>query len=238
MKPMQKQSFGLTLVVAGLGLTACTGTHPAALTEAWPAPPQAEAESTAQRGPYLRATGGLSILPSTDFRSSDAGALQDASASFDPGYAYTFGGGYRLNDAWSVEAEIGYRTNSIDTLRAGGGTVPENGDFASLGFFANARWHLPTQSRLQPYVGLGFGVLEEIDADLGLGPNVDYSDSGLAAQALVGLDYQLSRRWSLQAEGRYLHAFGFDLAAETGAPITYDADYTPISFAIGLTFSF
>jgi opacity protein-like surface antigen len=186
---------------------------------------------------YLRATGGLSLLPGTSLDSSDAGALQQADASFDPGFAYTFGGGYRVTDDWSVEAELGYRTNPIDRVRSTGQTLTE-GDFASLGFFANGIYRVPMAGRLRPYVGLGIGLLEEIDIDLGSGTDVDYSDSALAAQAIVGVDYQLSSQWSLQLEGRYLQSFGQDLAAESGNGVTYDADYQPFSISLGLTWSF
>lgn len=186
---------------------------------------------------YLRATGGLSLLPSTSLDSSDAGALDDADASFDPGFAYTFGGGYRVAKDWSIEAELGYRTNPIDRVRNAGPDVT-GGDFASLGFFANGIYRLPVEGRLRPYFGLGLGLLEEIDIDLGAGSDVDYSDSAFAGQAIVGIDYQLSSRWSVQIEGRYLQSFGQDLTAESGSGIRYDADYQPISLLLGLTWSF
>jgi opacity protein-like surface antigen len=186
---------------------------------------------------YLRAAGGLSVLPSTSLDSADAGALQQANASFDTGYAYTFGGGYRITNDWAVEAEIGYRTNSIDRVRNAGPAITD-GDFASLGFFVNGIYRLPVEGRLRPYVGLGAGYLEEIDIDLGSGANVDYSDSAFAVQAIVGVEYQLASRWALQLEGRYLQAFGQDLAAESGTGIRYEADYQPITLMVGLSWSF
>ena len=186
---------------------------------------------------YLRLNGGLSVLPSTNLDSSDAGALQQAEASFDPGFGYNFAGGYRITDDWAVELEIGYRTNPVDEVRSTGPTITD-GDFSSLGFFANGIYRVPVEGRLRPYVGLGLGLIEEIDIDIGSGSDVDYSDSAVAIQAIAGLDYALSSRWSLQLEGRYMQSFGQDLAAESGSGISYEADYQPLSLLLGVSWSF
>jgi opacity protein-like surface antigen len=228
-----------SLFLAGCAAPAARGTWTTAASPSTAAQQPSVAptsESTSPRA-YLRATGGLSLLPGTDLESGDAGALQQADASFDPGFAYTFGGGYRVADDWSLEVELGYRTNPIDRVRSTGSSINE-GDFASLGFFANARYHLPVETRLRPYVGLGLGLLEEIDIDLGGGTDADYSDSAVAIQAIVGVDYAISSRWAVSLEGRYLQSFGQDLAAESGSGITYDADYRPLSVLLGLSWSF
>ncbi|MCU0867280.1 MAG: porin family protein [Planctomycetes bacterium] len=233
------------LTTSLLLMAACTapGARPTWATTGAPSSTASDANAAPNRDDedgkraYVRATGGLSLLPSTDLESGDVGALQQADASFDPGFAYTFGAGYRVADDWSMEVELGYRTNPIDRVRNTGPTITE-GDFASLGFFANARYHLPVTGSLQPYVGLGLGLLQEIDIDLGGGTEVDYSDSALAIQAILGVDYRFSSRWALQLEGRYLQSFGQDLAAESGSGITYDADYQPFSVLLGLSWSF
>ena len=223
---------GRRLLIALFVFAAACATPPRLPSSA----PTSEPETATPRA-HVRAAGGWSWLPDTDLDSDDIGALRPADASFDRGVAYTFGVGYRVADDWSLELELGYRANRIDRVLSTDQIITA-GDFTSLGVFANARYHLPLASRLRPHFGLGLGLLEELEITIGTGTDVDYSDSAVAIQAIAGVDYAISPRWSVSLEGRYLQSFGQDLAAESGLRRSYEADYQPISVLLGLSWSF
>lgn len=229
-----RRSLSSTLLAASAFLvSACAGA---------PSAPDSDGS-----GVYLRAAGGLGFLADGDLDRQAGGGSPGVAgdADYDSGFLSTFAVGYRIDPRWSTELELAYRSNDIDGVReaSGGATIAESGDFASLSFMLNGRYHFDTgESPVQPYVGLGIGVVEEIDVDLdplgGGGTERSFSDSGLGLQAMLGADYALGSGWSLNAEGRYFTALDFSLGAEGGGGGTFEGDYDHFGLLFGLGYSF
>lgn len=203
------------------------------------APTSADASAGPQRtGLTARLFGGAGFLRDTNLTSNDAGAIQDGDASFDVGWMGGGAVGYRFHDSWSADLEMTYRTNNLDRVTAAGTTV-DDGDFSSLSVLTNLRYHLPVAGPLRPYVGVGAGWIEEIDIDLEtLSSETGYSASGVGAQLLLGAEYALSDRLSLDVEGRYFRSFADRFDSEDGPAITYDADYDRFEVVFGLSWRF
>lgn len=202
-------------------------------------PRPADSSASPQRtGLTARLFGGAGFLRDTNLTSDDAGAIQNGDASFDVGWMGGGALGYRFHDSWSADVEMTYRTNNLDRVTAAGTTV-DDGDFSSLSVLTNLRYHLPVAGPLRPYVGAGAGWIEEIDIDLEtLSSETGYSASGVGAQLLLGAEYALSDRLSLDVEGRYFRSFADSFDSEDGPAITYDADYDRFEVVFGLSWRF
>ena len=199
---------------------------------------RAERPARNSDGVTARLFGGGGFLLATSLRSGDAGAIANGDASFDFGWMAGGAVGYRFANDWSVDLEMTYRTNDVDRITAPGVSI-DQGDFSSLGVLANVRYYLPTDMPLRPYVGVGVGWIEEIDIDLGASDAENsFSTSGVGAQALIGAEYALTDRLSLDVEGRYFRSFADDFDSENAAGIRYDADYDRFEALFGLTWRF
>jgi opacity protein-like surface antigen len=201
-----------------------------------------QAESD-RAGPYVRVDAGLGFLADTAVERTNAlGSTSQGDGAFSPGWLTGAALGYRFDDRWSADVEFTYRTNDIDELSASGagGLAAREGDFASAALMVNGRYHFESEGALRPFVGLGLGVIEEIDIDLELGgAENSYSDSGFGIQAMLGLDYQFADSWSLSGELRYFRAFDFEGTGEgLSAGGTARADYDHLGLLLGLTYRF
>ncbi|MDA0374030.1 MAG: outer membrane beta-barrel protein [Planctomycetota bacterium] len=194
-------------------------------------------------GFYLRVDAGLGAVLDTEVERTDAsGASNLGDAAFDSGWMTGTALGYRFSDRWSADLEFTYRTNDVDRIRPVGATGLDaaSGDFASGALMANVRYHFPSESRLRPYVGLGAGLVEEIDIDVDLaGVENSYSDSGFGVQAMLGVEYALDDSWSLSGEARYFRALDFEGSGEgPSAGGRASADYDHFGVLLGLTYRF
>ena len=192
-------------------------------------------------GIYARFFGGLGLLQDDDIEFDNGlGGLQSGDGEFDAGFMTGLAVGYRFNEHWSLEAEYAYRTNDVDTFDAGGMQLADGGDFASTSILVNLRYHFATDWRFDPYIGFGFGFADEIDIDLeGAGFNGEESFSGdsPAAQYIVGVESQLSSRWSVNVEGRFYRAFDPDMSGE-GNLGNVESEYGHFGLLVGVTYAF
>lgn len=180
---------------------------------------------------YLKAFGGLSDL-TTDtlsFGGVPSDPDLDSGAIFGGAVGYDYAG-----SPWRAEIEYAYRTadaNSPASLGTGG-------DFASTSLMVNGFYSFSTVSAVTPYVGLGLGVMTEVDLDIDAGPAVgEYKDSGVfAAQIMVGANYAISDRVALFGELRYFTAGSQTLEGPGGARIK--TDYDSVDAMVGLSIRF
>lgn len=199
----------------------------------------AMATASDQFGWYIKPYGGLSQLSDTSGKRSDV-PPQDVDVGVDAGFVAGLGVGYRYNNRWSTEVAWEYRTNDSETVFQDG-TVFDDGNYASNSFYINGYYHFQSRGRWQPYVGLGVGWIQEVDIDLeGNGPELSYSDDGdVAWQAMAGVAYRWSERWSVAAEVRYLQLSDTELSGEGAAPGNLDGlDYDPVSVTISAVYRF
>lgn len=177
---------------------------------------------------------GLNQAMDADLEGSSELLFPSGEASFDAGFVTGLALVYRPVTNFEAEIEYAYRTNDIDSIS---GVGQASGDLASVAIMANGYYLLQNETDWVPYVGLGFGLLQEIDADMVLDdtPQTDLEDRSIAWQAMVGTKYQIASSWDLLGEVRYFSAPGPELENGSGS---YDLDYDNLSLNLGVAFNF
>jgi outer membrane protein W len=199
-------------------------------------------EAHAQEAPGLYANVylGPSRLSSTGLTESrPAGGRIGDNAKFDGGIGFGGAVGYRYGNGWAAEVAWDYRRHGLKSV---GGT-PVDGDYASNTLFVNGYYRLPKWGAIRPFIGAGLGWTQEIDIDIERnGRELSYSRSGgVAFQAILGGEFELSSRWSLVGDVRWMRVGSRDFKAEGAAAdgtLTGQLKYQPISLNLGLTYRF
>lgn len=181
-------------------------------------------------GIYGRVFGGISNLSDTDLSGGLSG-----STGFDTGQVFGAAVGYQFSQSpVRAELEYAYRTADPD------GSSGLSGDFASTTVALNGYYLFsPSASgRLTPYIGAGLAYVTELDFDVESGARAgEYNDTGLwGYQIMVGADYALTDRWSINGELRYFDAGSQTLTNASGDSL--NADYDSIDLLVGATFRF
>lgn len=188
------------------------------------------AAQAAEDGFYIGAAAGVNIARDSEF---DTIAGQP-DASYDTGFTGLASAGYGLGTGLRLEGELGFRGNDIDDVAG----VAGSGDVSALTVMGNVLYDIDLGSRVTPYVGIGVGVAR-VDFD-GVSPvggsAVDDDDTAFAYQGIVGAAYEISDRFKLTLDYRYLAAPSVDLTTSAGA--SADSEYRSHNFMIGLRFSF
>jgi opacity protein-like surface antigen len=155
-----------------------------------------------EHGIYFNADGGPALTEDAKLK-ENPGAGGGGDVEFDPGVRFSFGGGYRFTEWFSVGGESGVIVNGIDGADAVVTQAP---------FLANLELRWPNKSRLVPFIGGGPGFSFSgisIDEDnLGGGSNVDGSASDVvfAWQVYGGVRFKLADNMSLGAAYKYFDA--------------------------------
>jgi opacity protein-like surface antigen len=195
------------------------------------------AAAPASDGWYVEAFGGYSGL--LDDRLTLDGNTYDAN------YGSGFLGGAAVGYQWahfSVELEFFYRGNDVDTVRRDAERFT-GGDYASTNYFLNTQYTFGSLAGnaavIRPYIGVGVGLMQEIDMDLpGAGAEDLSANWEFGFQALVGLRWEISPHWSLFTEGRYTYGGSPDLKSEAGPDRTATADYNGWTALAGVRWTF
>jgi len=230
-----RPSFGLAAAVLTLSLPATplwAGDQVLPTAAATPA-----TTAPASNGWYVEAFGGYSGL-------LDDGLTLDGN-TYDANYGSGFLGGAALGYQWtnfSVELEFFYRSNDVDTLSRDAERFT-GGDYASTNYFLNTQYTFGSLAGnaavIRPYIGVGVGLMQEIDIDLPGARAEDLSANWeFGFQALVGLRWEISPHWSLFTEARYTSGGSPDLKSEAGTERTATADYNGWTALAGLRWTF
>ena len=187
-------------------------------------------------GWFVEASAGVSIVPGGDLTLK--GVRYEA--EFKNGLLFHGAIGRRWSDQWSTELEFFYRSNEADSLVSPQGAL-KGGDLASTNVMFNVtytladRWSL---ALIRPYVGLGAGVMQEVDVDLtGFGPEEFSARGDFIYQWLVGLQRAVGANGQVYLEGRAIAAGKPSLESSTG-PRRLVAEYDTWSLLAGLRWSF
>ena len=180
-------------------------------------------------GFYARIFGGASSLSDT----TTSGALSGTSG-FDTGQVFGAAFGYAYGGSpFRTELEYAYRTADPDD------SAGFSGDFASTTLALNGYYSFAPVAggKLTPYVGAGLAYVTEIDLDVSDSVAAgEYNDTGIFAyQVMIGADYAISDRWSLNGELRYFDAGSQTLTGDSG---TLSADYDSVDLILGATLRF
>jgi outer membrane autotransporter protein len=197
------------------------------------------------KGFYVTGYAQYSRIGSSTFTESGAlGAGSGLNAEFKGGGGLGGDIGYRYGNGWAAEVEWNYRRHSLSSLRQGGATLAQDGDFASSIILINGLRRFKSSPKWTPYVGAGIGWVQEIDVDikpLAGGGERGYSKNNKAAfQLIAGAEYALTQNWRLTADARWLRVGSVTMNNEsgnTGGSVT-SLDYNPVSFQIGVRYSF
>jgi outer membrane autotransporter protein len=197
------------------------------------------------KGFYVTGYAQYSRIGSSTFTESGAlGAGGGLNAEFGSGFGLGGDIGYRYGNGWAAEVEWNYRRHSLSSLRQGGGTLSQDGDFASNIILINGLRRFNSSTKWTPYVGAGIGWVQEIDIDIqpaAGGAERSYSASNKTAfQLIAGVEYALNQKWRMTADARWLRVGSVKMDNEsgnTGGSVT-SLDYNPISLQIGLRYSF
>jgi opacity protein-like surface antigen len=199
------------------------------------------AESDVSKGLYVEIFGGASTLGDQNFDfTPTAGAKANGRLDVGGGWLGGAAVGYQVNENIRVEAEIIYTRNSVKGASAAGLTGTNDGDYASLVLMGNALWDVARYETdfalFKPYVGVGLGMVEEVDADLKGGVRSEFSQSGkLAYQFRAGVRWRYESGVTAGLGLRYLKA---DKPSLKGPRGRIDAGYDPLSFTGSVGWSF
>ena len=157
----------------------------------------------------------------------DGNANGNASLVYELGYGVGGMVGYAMASGLRLEGELAYRSNGIDTVNG----VSVGADISSWAVMANALYDINTQSSIRPHIGGGIGVARGT-VETG---NLEFSDTVLAAQFIVGVDYKVAPDLALTVDFRHLRTQDLDLGAASGLA---GLEYANSSVSAGLRKTF
>lgn len=158
---------------------------------------------------------------------------------FNDGFIVGTAKGIYLNDKTRIERETSWRNNSAETLTATGGTFPLDGRMNNFSRMVNVVRDFRTDSRVQPYAGLGLGASRQDGEFTVNGVDLEVDDWAFAYQGFAGLRFVKSSRVSLFAEYRYFGNSETDLELNFrggGQADLSDFEYTSENILFGIQF--
>lgn len=215
---MNKFKKGLLASLAATGIATC------ALTTG------AMADGSMPTGYYLGGAAGIGHTHDMDIEN----ATTNTDAELDTGFAGIVSFGYKYDQSWRGEFELGYRRNDVDSAS---GFSDAGGDVDALTGMVNVLYDFENSSNFTPFVGAGIGVAR-IDADGTISGTqiVDDSDTALAGQLLAGVGYKVSD--SLDLTARYSFTAAPDLEFDAVDGTSFDSEYYNHAVMVGLRFHF
>jgi opacity protein-like surface antigen len=179
---------------------------------------------------YLSLHGGGGFLQSTSIDYVN-NALPGRRMSFDGGWAVVGAVGWQVAPWWRVEIELGRQDNGVTDIIPGAGA---SGSVAATTLMGNVYLDIPTQARVAPYVGAGFGkawISHHLVVDGGT--LVDTTSWPFAYQLIGGAKAAIAPHWNVSLEYRFLGTQR-GLFQDTQG-LFYHAGYNNHSVLLGLT---
>jgi opacity protein-like surface antigen len=154
----------------------------------------------------------------------------DIPHTLDSGYAMGIALGHKTEAGFRMELEGTYRSNPVETI----GGIAASGNVVAASAMANLHYDFIvysnpdnpySRSRMVPYLGLGVGgaYLDFQDVTYGGLPFADEGQWVPAAQAILGVGWNIGTDSMLSIDYRYFKTFDGDFAGQTG--IAFDAGY-------------
>ena len=137
---------------------------------------------------YVGLEGGMNIVQDADVVVLPI-APPPVEAAFNTGWSAFIDMGYRWENNWRVEGEIGYRQNDVDCFRVNAGPCAGNnlGDISQTTVMANVIHDIPLNDDTTLSIGLGLGA-DYVQAN---SPFSQDDDWVFAGQALVELAHRI-----------------------------------------------
>jgi opacity protein-like surface antigen len=189
-------------------------------------------------GFYASIYGGPSATASTNFSESRAvGPAVGGKVKFGSGIGFGAALGQRYSNGWAAELALDERGNFLERI----GGVAVDGNIFSEAVFLNGYYRFPARGAVRPFVGGGLGYVIGMDIDVERdGTEQEYlRRGGLALQAIAGVEYSLSSRWSLSGDVRWSRIGSGTFKATTeGTALSGKPKYQPVSLNLGVGFQF
>jgi OmpA-OmpF porin, OOP family len=196
--------------------------------------------ASAANGWYMSLGAGWNWLEDSDYSVGPGGSTYIGGAEFDSGYIIAGAVGYDWG-RWRAELEVAYRDNDIDCTTQTGSLCslqPQNDGVWEFSQMVNVLYDIPLGGRFSASVGAGVGgVLVVADQALinwaNSQPELD--DYVVAGQLIAQVGYDLSDRWQIYADYRYLLADDpASFSPQAAAPVEWEkSDH---SVLIGMRF--
>ena len=144
-----------------------------------------------------RAYGQVSLfgvfLEDSEFTVIAGGNSYNGKITTDFGSGFSLSAGYAGANGFRMEGEFAFRRNKEESATVSSSdqsiTFDSSGDYESLAFMINALYDWKFDSKLQPYIGGGIGIVRVGDGD--------YDDNVFGYQILVGWNYHISHNFAL-----------------------------------------
>ncbi len=184
---------------------------------------------------------GASVLGNQEFSQSNFKPLGvKGEMETNLGYRAGFSIGWIWHNNFSSEITFDYVTNNAKTSFTDGSKF-NGGDYSSRLHFINTYYHFNSTNNFRPYVGLGIGMVEEIDIDLeDSNGEQSFSDNGdIGYQIIIGTDFKISEIWKLSCELANMSFAGPEFKQEGGSAIIFDDEgYEVWNLNIALKYEF
>ena len=174
-------------------------------------------------------------------------------SSFDTGFDLSASLGYRWDNGFRLEGEVGYAESDFDnlTITNDGGvgvalgvgslnglSLDSDGDVSVVRFMANGFFDFDTGSGWTPYIGGGVGIANVSFNDVAvLGVTiVDDDDTVFAYQVGAGLRFELAQSVDLSLDYRYFATEDPEFDDVTGFPFESELDSHIVRLGVLITF--
>jgi len=185
---------------------------------------------------YIKPYGGFIGIQNMNLQLVESN--ENSNLYIENGFGFTTGIslGYNFIENFTVEVGWEYKRNDITVTN---NNTSSKGDYASNFIYLNGIYNFSTKSKIAPYLGFGTSLIQEIDLDLGKGENTSFSNSGnIGFQAIIGFDFNFSKRWALNWEAKYVTFSKFDMENEANNDQLNNLKYNPIIVNIGVKYRF
>ena len=133
-----------------------------------------------------------------------------------------------------IEAEVGYQSNSINTVTSGFGSSDYRGDVHILSLLANGYYNIYEGKGFKPYLTAGLGVARVNFDDLRFaGSSNGYSEHETAFAYQVGVGVAVPISPGVKLDARYRHFATADFRLDDG----FDTHFASNSLLLGLRVS-
>jgi opacity protein-like surface antigen len=188
-------------------------------------------------GFYLEGNLGYSLPDSVDV------SVDRVDGELDLDDAFVFGGAAGYKFPWfRLEANVSYRRNDVDKVKADGADTGGDGDVESLVGLVNAYLDLDLDLPVRPFVGGGIGAAYlKVDAGDNSPIDVDDDAGAFAWNLLAGVGYDVTESVALTATYRYLRLEGTDFSADLAGVDVGDLDVDDVGLhevLLGLRYTF
>ncbi len=196
-----------------------------------------------QNGWYVGLEGGWVNVLRTDLAEADRDNIR-----FHDGWGALGTVGYAFYSShWRLEAELGYRSNGLDTITDIDLGVPVtskvSGSLHETSGFLNAIYDIPLFSMLDLSLGGGVGVDRTSYRDNFNGTHSSATSTDLALQGIAGLTWRVGQHWDIDLNYRYLwvqapvYTLGF-FQGKRASQGTGDMDIRKNTVTIGFRYGF